>query len=583
MRGVGITPWLVAAVLLSGGCYTGADSASQDTDSADAGMTPEDGSSGSDMPTGGTDGDSEDEQPAGCTPDDVPVAALVRTNRDGFVNALRDVFGEAVVEDLATVLEAIPSSHVGQFRTELVPPTYAEVSAQVNAAFSVASHLTRDADALASLSGCLPEVSADADPLSDACLSELLETYGRRILRRPLTEADRERLAADYAVGADHSVAEGIATLLTAMFIDPDFLYERAAGAEGEGVIELTPHETAARLARVLWNSVPDAQLQSAADAGLDEATLRAEADRMLDDPRARAALDGFFHDWMELERVPFASESRIPDAEDRNALRSAMADALTTFATATVLDGEGAYADLLLDRTAYVDDENLASIYGVTASAGPIELPQDRAGLLTRAGFVATAEIPGTDAGHLIKRGARISAFVCRPLPLPDPDDLPQVNPAEPGENSTQGIRERFAEVTAEPTCASCHIQLDGLGAPLGHYGNLGQWIDDEAVGGAALPIDTASEVLIDGQSVPIEDAVSLSEALAASVEGPRCLAQSLARNMLGRALTDEDACLVEDLALALSGETGDAPSSVRDALLDFVVSDRFRHMRTP
>ena len=108
-----------------------------------------------------------------------------------------------------------------------------------------------------------------------------------------------------------------------------------------------------------------------------------------------------------------------------------------------------------------------------------------------------------------------------------------------------------------------------------------MGEWIDSEVVGDVELPIDTASEVLLDGQNVAVEDPVSLSEALASSVEGPHCLAESLARNMLGRELTDDDACLVEELALALSGED-DAPASVREALLDFVASNRFRHVRT-
>lgn len=573
----------MATLLLPLGCYTGVESAMQDTDSADTAVETGDGESsgGTDAdPDGGSGGD--DGVPAGCEPDDVPTAALVRTNRDGIVNAMRDVFGENVVDDLGPVLEAIPALHVGDFSTELAPPSYAEVSAQVNAAFTVASHLTRSDEALATLAACLPDVPAGADATTEPCLTALIEDYGTSVLRRPLTEEDRARFAQDYAIGSAHSNAEGVATLLTAMLIDPDFLYDRIVG-DGDGdIVELTPHETAARLARVLWNSVPDDALRQAADAGLDEATMRAEAERMLEDPRARAALQGFFFDWMELEAVPFASADAVPDTDARDALKEAMGASIMEFASATVLDGDGTYADLLMDRTAYVDDENLASIYGIATSAGPTELPDDRAGLLTRAGFVATQEIPGTNAGHLIKRGARLSAFICRPLPLPDADSFPQEDPAEPGENPTQAIRERFAEATAEATCAACHVQLDGLGAPLGHFGSLGEWIDQESVGDVDLPIDTASEVIIDGQPVSIDDAVSLSEALAFSEEGPHCLAENMARNMLGRELTEDDACLVEEFAHALAG--GDeAPASVRDALLDFVVSDRFRRVRTP
>ncbi len=564
------------------GCYSGVGTAGQDGETSSAETDDADGNSGETDGTG-SGGDEDEAEPAGCSPGDVPMAALVRMNQEGYVHALRDVFGDEVADELDGALGAIPATHIGHFSTELGPPSYAEVSAQVNAAFAVATHLTGDADALGALSSCLPEVPDGASVESDPCLTAFTQDYGVRILRRPMTDTELERFAVDYDIGAEHSVAEGITTLLAAMLIDPDFLYDRVEGEElGDGIVRLSPHETAARVARVLWNSAPDPALLAAADAGLDEATLRAEAERMLQDPRARVALGGFFRDWLELEGIPFASEQQVADADERTALRDAMAASVTAFANATVLDADGTYADLLLDRTAYIDDENLTDLYGVEASAGPVELPSHRAGLLTRAGFLATPEIPATNAGHIIKRGARLSAFICRPLPLPNANVFPNDNPAEPGENATQGIRERFAAATAEGTCASCHVHLDGLGAPLGHFGNLGQWIDTEQVGEAELPIDTAAEVMIDGASVSVGDPIALSEALATSLEGPRCLAQSLARNMLGRELTEHDACLVEELATRLAG-VDDSPASVRDALVDFVVSDRFRHVRTP
>ena len=154
-----------------------------------------------------------------------------------------------------------------------------------------------------------------------------------------MTAEDHERLAANYAIGAEHSVAEGVATLLASMLADPDFLYDRMEGNPEDDFVELAPHETATRLARVLWNSVPDERLWSAAETGLDEATLRAEAERMLDDPRARVALEGFFFDLLELEALPFAPESLVPESEDRTALRESMAGSVLAFASGVVLN----------------------------------------------------------------------------------------------------------------------------------------------------------------------------------------------------------------------------------------------------
>ncbi|MEM6994698.1 MAG: DUF1592 domain-containing protein [Myxococcota bacterium] len=408
---------------------------------------------------------------------------------------------------------------------------------------------------------------------------------GRRLLRRPLTDDDRARLAGDYAVGGDHSVAEGVATLLIAMLIDPEFLYY--AQTEGEeiadGVVALTPHETAAKLARVLWSSIPDDELLDAADAGLDDTMLAAQVDRMLDDPRAREAVAGFYYDWLELERLPFPSETLFPDPEVQSALKDAMEAELLAFAETMTLDNDATYAELLLDRTAVVESPELAGLYGVAAGSDPVELPSDeRAGILTRAGFLATSEIRGSNAGHLIKRGAKLSHIICRPLPLPDPDNFPQEDPADPLSDPDQGIRARFDAATAEPMCASCHVQLDGLGAPFGHYGSAGEWIDLETIdlpSGATndLEIDTAAQVELDDGPIDVSDGLALSQALAESHVGAQCLAQHLTRNIVARALEPADACMVDVATSVLAPEEGE-PQSIREALVQLVLSTHFR-----
>lgn len=92
------------------GCYSGVDTAGQDADAPMA-ETDDAGESGD---TDGTDGgdDTDGEQPAGCTPGDVPLATLVRMNQNGYVHALRDIFGTDVVDELEVALSAIPSTHI---------------------------------------------------------------------------------------------------------------------------------------------------------------------------------------------------------------------------------------------------------------------------------------------------------------------------------------------------------------------------------------------------------------------------------------------------------------------------------------
>ncbi len=63
---------------------------------------------------------------------------------------------------------------------------------------------------------------------------------------------------------------------------------------------KLDDHAVAARLARFLWNSLPDEELRQAADAGnlSESAVLRAQAERMQADPKARRFRESFAGQW---------------------------------------------------------------------------------------------------------------------------------------------------------------------------------------------------------------------------------------------------------------------------------------------
>jgi hypothetical protein len=412
----------------------------------------------------------------------------------------------------------------------------------------------------------------------------LLDELGPKLLRRPLDPEDRERFMVAYEVGGVESVNEGVATLVVAMLIDPRFLYFLEVDGEeiAPGVLELGDHELAARLARVLWDSVPDEELMLAADEGLDGDALAAQIDRMLNDDRARAAFGRFFHDWLGLATLPYPSEVLFPDADQREALRDDMQAELLRFTEAIMFDTAGTYADLLLDRTAFVSSPELAEVYGIAVAPDGAELPEgQRAGLLTRAGWLSTIEIRASNAGHLIKRGAKLGHLICRPLPPPDPANFPQTDPADPATNPTQGIRERFNEATQEAQCAACHVLLDGYGAPFGHYGAAGQWIDLEEIvtedgSTVELEIDAAATVPI-GEGA-VADALELSQLLANDPAGALCLGDQLVRNAVGRPVEAGDACLTGAAGELLAPDGG--AGSIREAVVAMLTSPHFRRV---
>lgn len=508
-----------------------------------------------------------------CNEGDVPEAELLRINRRTYLAALEEVFGEDSVAAVAPSLDTLPLTRAGQYSSELEAPSFAVVSAYLDIASALAFEVSRDETTLGALRPCLAELSGPVDPRSNACLGGLVDDLGRRLTRRPLDDEDRARFLDAYRTGGDESVNDGVATLLMEMLLDPRFLYflEVDGDEVSPGVARLTSHELAARLARTMWSSIPDDELMAAADAGLEGELLEEQVARMWADPRARDGMRRFYGEWLELPNDGSAA--------DRETL---------AFAEALTFDRDATFADLLLDRTAFIEDDVTAAAYGLPeGTRGEVSLdPDRRAGLLTRVAWLSTIDIPHTNAGHLIKRGNRLSRVLCEPLPAPDPNVFPAEDPAAPT-STPVGIRERFQDATSDPICVHCHERLDAFGAPFGHYGSDGSWIDveqleqpDESV--VEAPIDPVATVTLDRVEVTVTSAVEMSESLASSDQVAACFASHVTESMLGRELRAGDGCLVTDARDVLASPDAD-PGTVRAALFAILTSPSFSMRRLP
>src|SRR5262249_54986417 len=93
---------------------------------------------------------------------------------------------------------------------------------------------------------------------------------------------------------------------------------ETALGASAPPPAEATDQEIAERLARLLWNGVPDAELLK--EAGRHQltqpSTLEQQVQRMLGDERAEAFVSRFFFPWLGLDRISAVepSPARFPN-----------------------------------------------------------------------------------------------------------------------------------------------------------------------------------------------------------------------------------------------------------------------------
>ncbi|MFK7999768.1 MAG: DUF1592 domain-containing protein [Polyangiales bacterium] len=503
-----------------------------------------------------------------CDPSVAPDAELLRIDRRAYDLALRSLFGDESVDAVGSAVTGVPNTQSGQYRSEVEVPSFDVVQSYVDVASSMAFYLTDDPSRLRVLSECLSELSEPLNETDEACLFGFIDDFGLRLTRRPLSAEDHARFVEAYEIGSGENASTGVATLLMSMLLDPRFLYHfEVDGEEREpGVITLTSYEVAARLARVLWKSIPDDSLLAAAEEGFEgpegEARLREQIERMWSTPEAREGFRGFISEWIALRHEGPAT------------------DALLEFATNMVYERDGTLAELFLDRTAFIEDAELAEVYGLPADTrGEVQLGEEhRAGLLTRAGWLETSAIEDTNAGHIIHRGKALSDLLCVPIPLPDDDVFPDDDPADPTEG-LRTIRQRFTDVTSEQPCSSCHVRLDALGAPFGHFDFDGAYIDDERITvdeeEHILSIDSSSSVNVgEGTLVDVESAIDISVAAAQSEGVAACLGAELTENMMGREVAPSDACLIQAAQDLLSPSRS---VSVREALFAIVTSPSF------
>ena len=109
---------------------------------------------------------------------------------------------------------------------------------------------------------CYPDSAAE----EAACATEILSTTARRAYRRPITDAERDRLVglydAERAKGRDFEA--GVQTGLAYVLVAPQFLFrveQDPAGAAPGTLYQVGDVELATRLSFFLWSSLPDDEL----------------------------------------------------------------------------------------------------------------------------------------------------------------------------------------------------------------------------------------------------------------------------------------------------------------------------------
>ncbi|HEX2870032.1 MAG TPA: DUF1592 domain-containing protein [Polyangiaceae bacterium] len=449
-------------------------------------------------------------------------AGMRRLSASQYRTTVVDLFGSTI--KLPTELDpddghaSFPS--VGSYRVTTSP---SGVLKYEDAAYLLSEQVLAEPALSQKTFGCDPQQGS-------SCASSFVTTFGRRAWRRPLTEQELARYVGLIAETSKllGSPGAGFARGLAAFLQSPHFLYLPEVGETNAGRLRLTSHELASRLAYLLTEGPPDAELAAAADRNELQvpSQLQAQLRRLLALPQARPALHGFFTALLGLAELDGLTKNVAVYPKASPTLLTAMRDEARALVDDNVFGKQGAMLDLLDAKSSFPTPE-LAGLYAGAS---------DRAGILTSAAWLAIQAKPNRSSPTL--RGVWLrQRLLCQDVPSPPADVnnelvVPAAGAGTPGDangNVSTTTRQALEMHRKNPSCAACHAFFDPLGVAFENFDGLGAYRASE--NGAA--IDTSGD--LDGKPF-----ANSRELIALLKQDPRvgdCLVQQLFEFVSGHA----------------------------------------------
>jgi hypothetical protein len=531
------------------------------------GCTGEAGSTGSGGAGGGGKGGV-----SGCVGTPVVTAKrVVRLSENQLWNSYTALFGADAAAAI-TQNEERPSLDEREF-----PPISGDIAVSEvlvgkidRLAQSAMDYVSRNA---ATLTAC------GAAPSDKACVQEFLLSFAEKAFRHPLSFEEQTAITGQFwteMTAAGATLGEALGYGVYGILSSPSFIYRTELGADVAADGPLTPHELATAISLFLTDGPPDAELLAAAASnGLRTPDqVRAQAARLLETPEARANLESALVKYFSFTKAPavILNPEVTPGLTVTGGLQSSIFHEGELFMKNLLWSGP--LDDLLTSRRTWTSAPIATQVYGVAAPGdvdgdgfGLVELPADRAGLLTLSTFLLAGARP--TGGSPVTRGLAVNhSVVC------------QVNPQFPATDADvaaaiAGLADKSelekAQVRAStPKCAACHGQFDAFGMVLEPYDAVGRFRTADLEG---RPIDGSWTTTVLPASVGgavVTSAAETAHALAASGALDRCMAM----NFINYALTEVSRGGANNTDLGSAPQTGScAVQSVIDA---FASTDR-------
>jgi hypothetical protein len=510
-------------------------------------------------------GKSPEEVLASCSAPSPGRSPLRRLSNAEYRNTVTDLFANvpAVVSLVPAATSGFPSEpeslgfrNSGDYLTvpSLAGQKYLDAAEQIAEAAAGASNFVTCANG-----------AQDA-----TCATAFINSFGKQVYRRPLAADDTARYTALYqkAISSGYDFKTGIEWIVFAMLQSPQFLYRFELGATPMGsYAKPSPYEIASRLSFIYLQSMPDAALFAAADAGelSTQAQIEAQARRLLADPKGGRLLD-YFEQWLDTDTLP----DLVRDATiypNLDPTLPALLQGETRAFAADLLTSGGTF-DALFSAPYTFANAALAKHYGLSGPTGSAFVRVDapgRAGVLTQGMMLTHDKATRTS---IVRRGLKIRTDVlCQIVPAPPPNvDLSTLDKTATGVSQ----RDRLEQHRTAASCATCHTLMDPIGVVFEGFDAVGRARTVDETGLPVVLESTLSGTDADG---PIANPTELGQKLAQSEQVRGCYVTNNFRFFYGHEVEQADACSLARLLVDFKGANYD----LKELLVALTRTDAF------
>lgn len=389
------------------------------------------------------------------------------------------------------------------------------------------------------------EVTGCGAQVSDECAQSFVSDFAERAFRRPLTTAETDSVNKVYADVKEiyGTVPEAVQYSVYAILQAPQFLYRTELGTSVSVDGPLSPYETASALSYFLTDGPPDDALLAAAAANQlgTKAEIGAHVDRLLQTETARHNLEGAMFSYFRLDNLTTvkiddeAFSVGTPERPYTGVRESAYREA-ELFLQHVLWNGP--LNALLTSKTSFVN-ETLAPLYGLSVDGEDendfvqVELPENRSGILTQVGFLASNSRP--DVPSVVARGLVVNnAMLCQTNPaFPEDEGLVALIEEASHQLNEASEREKADYRTSTTPCSSCHLVFDAYGLALDSYDIIGRYRTTDPEG---RPIDPSVTLPALFDNEVASNAVEMQSKIASNEGFDACFS----RNMMNWALAE-------------------------------------------